>query len=442
LKFAACPNLCLNVFCKKNINLREEKAMPRMKVTMKDKVIKKKNLSLLPEGTEEMSRVAMIQMLIPIALESVAKLLQEEVSELAGAKYSRNGCAIKRWGSNPGSVYLGDRKVSVRVPRIRDVEKKEELFLKNYSDLQNPTIFNEKIFRSVINGLSNRKYEKVAEKVPETFGIKKTSLSKRFILATSKKLRSFLDRDLSSEDFVSIFIDGKSLAQEQIIIAIGITIEGEKRVLGFVESATENEKVCKQFILSLIDRGLNISNKILFIVDGAKGLHKGIKSSLKDKAIFQRCQWHKRENVVSYLSKENKSRFRKKLQKAYEKLTYNEAKNELLKISKELSLINKSAVNSLNEGLEETLTLHKLEIFDKLGRSFKTTNIIESLNSQIEYYTKRITNWHNSSQRQRWIVSALLEIEPSLNKVFGHEHLIELREKMKDEKFLLKLKAA
>ncbi len=129
-------------------------------------------------------------------------------------------------------------------------------------------------------------------------------------------------------------------------------------------------------------------------------------------------------------------------QKAYEKSTYNEAKKELEKIRKELSLINESAVKSLNEGLEETLTIHKLEIFDKIGRSFKTTNIIESLNSQIESYTKRITNWHNSSHRQRWIVSALLEIEPKLNKVFGYEHMFELREKMKDEEFLKQMKNA
>jgi transposase-like protein len=380
----------------------------------------------------------MIQMLIPIGLEAVSELLQKEVTELAGSRYSRDGGDIKRWGSNPGSVYLGDQKTSIRVPRIRDLKKDEEVALKNYQDLQNPTIFDEKIFRSVINGLSNRKYEKVVEKVPETFGIKKSTVSKRFVLASSKKLRAFLERDLSDEDIIAIFIDGKSLAEQDIVIALGITIKGEKIVLGFIETSTENERVCKQFILSLKDRGLNTENEILFIIDGSKGLYKGIKSTLKEKAIIQRCQWHKRENIVSHLNKEHQVSFRNKLKKAYAKPTYEKVKKELLKIRKELAFINQSAVNSLDEGFEETLTIHKLGLFDKLGRSFKTTNIIESLNSQIESYTKRVSRWYNSSQRQRWIVSALLEIEPGLNKVCGYEYMIELRERMKNGDLLKK----
>jgi len=414
--------------------------MPKMKVTMKDKVIKKKHLTLVPENGEKLSRVAMIQMLIPLGLEAVEKLLQEEVSELAGARYSRGTSDIKRWGFNPGSVYLGDQKVSTQVPRARDVVKKEEILLQNYQELQNPGIFNEKIFRSVINGISNRKYEKVAEKVPETFGIKKSTISKRFVLATSRKLKDFMERDLSKEDIVAIFIDGKSLAEEDIVIALGVTMDGEKKILGFIETHTENKVVCKDFILSLMDKGLNTDNEILFIIDGSKGIYKGIKNALKNKAIIQRCQWHKRENVVSYLNKTQAKRFRKKLQKAYEKPTYKEAKKELEKIRKELSLINQSAVNSLNEGFEETLTLHKLGMFEKFGKSFKTTNCIESLNSQLEYYTGRISNWHNSSHRQRWIVSAILEVEPGLKKVSGYKNLRELRDSMKKKRKVINLK--
>ncbi len=413
--------------------------MPKRKVLLKDKVIKKKHLSVVNEEYEKLSRVAMIQMLIPLGLEAVTELLQEEVAELAGTRYSRGASDIKRWGYNPGSVYLGDQKVSTQVPRVRDVVKEEEVLLQNYQALQNPGIFNEKIFRSVINGLSNRKYEKVAEKVPETFGIKKSSISKRFVLATSRKLKDFMERDLAKEDIVAIFIDGKSLAEEDIVIALGITMNGDKKILGFIETHTENKVVCKEFILSLINRGLNTDNEILFIIDGAKGIYRGIKNALKEKAIIQRCQWHKRENVVSYLNKTQTKIFRKKLQKAYEKTTYAKAKNELKKIRKELLLINQSAVNSLDEGFEETLTLHKLGLFEKLGTSFKTTNCIESLNSQLEYYTGRISNWHNSSHRQRWIVSAILEVEPSLQKVFGYKNLLELRRNMKRKNKVINL---
>ncbi len=167
------------------------------------------------------------------------------------------------------------------------------------------------------------------------------------------------------------------------------------------------------------------------MIDGAKGLYKGIKDVLGEKALIQRCQWHKRENVVSYLSKGQQSQFRRKLPSAYEKPSYDEVKKSLNAVKKELKLINESAVTSLLEGFEETLTLHRLGMFSKLGTSFKTTNCIETLNHQLGIYTDRVDYWKNSDQRQRWVGTALMAIEPKLRKVKGHKYLTELREKMK-----------
>ena len=214
------------------------------------------------------------------------------------------------------------------------------------------------------------------------------------------------------------------------MIALGVTIEGDKALLGFVETGTENHKVCKQFLLSLRDRGLNLDKEILFAIDGGKGLHKGVREVMGEKAVIQRCQWHKRENVVSYLDKKNQESFRRKLQAAYELPTYEKAKTRLEAIKRELSLINQSAVASLEEGLEETLTLHRLGLFTKLGTSFKTTNCIENVNKLLAKKTDRVDRWQNSNQRQRWVASAMLEIEPGLKKVKGYAHLVELRNSM------------
>ena len=147
--------------------------------------------------------------------------------------------------------------------------------------------------------------------------------------------------------------------------------------------------------------------------------------------MSRRCQWHKRENVLYYLPKLHQDRFRKKLRQAYHSKTYRGAKQKLTSIRKELELINQSAVNSLDEGLEETLTPHKLGLFPELGRSFKTTNCIESINKQLGIYTDRVTYWKNSNQRKRWVAAALFEIEPKLIKVYGYRHLPKLRQAMK-----------
>lgn len=388
--------------------------------------------NLEQEGEQIDSRIAMIQMLIPLGLKAVEEQLQGEVEHLVGARYSRANPDQKRWGSNPGSVFLGEQKVAITVPRVRNVSANAEVPLNSYQALQDSRRIDERILAHVINGISTRKYERAAEAVPECFGVKKSSVSRKFIVATAKKLEAFFQRDLSGEDIVAIFIDGKRLAETDMILALGVTMEGKKIILGFIEASTENQVVCKDFIHDLLERGLHSDQEILFIIDGAKGLYKGIKAVLKEKALIQRCQWHKRENVLSYLNEAARRRFREKLQAAYQKPAYEAAKASLQAIVKELKLINTSAVKSLEEGLEETLTLHRLGVFEQLGTSFKTTNCIESLNRQVGIYTDRVSYWKNSDQRRRWVAAACMEIEPQLRTVKGYRHLKALRLAMKN----------
>ena len=100
-------------------------------------------------------------------------------------------------------------------------------------------------------------------------------------------------------------------------------------------------------------------------------------------------------------------------------LLNNEAKEALKRVKEELSFINESAVKSLEEGLEETLTLHRLGLFKELGKSLRTTNCIESLMSLIGQKTDRVDWWRNSNQKQRWLAVALLDIEPRLKQSSG-----------------------
>jgi transposase-like protein len=135
--------------------------------------------------------------------------------------------------------------------------------------------------------------------------------------------------------------------------------------------------------------------------------------------------WHKRENVVSYLAKSEQASWRRRLQHAYDRPTYQEAHDELSRLHRELQGRNQSAAASLAEGLEETLTLHRLGVYELLGRSFKTTNCIESANALVEERAK-VDVWKTSNQRHRWLATALLDIEPRLRRVKGHRHLSKL----------------
>ena len=264
-----------------------------------------------------------------------------------------------------------------------------------------------------------------------SFGLSKSSVSSRFIEATAEKLKEFEKRRFDQMDILAVFMDGKHLARQQIIIALGITLQGDKIPLGFVQSTTENSVVIGSFLKDLISRGLKYDDGILFIVDGSKGMKKAIQEVFEHKAVIQRCIWHKRENILSYLSENLHSHIKSKYHKALQLETYEEAKAALFDLVNELKKINLSAANSLTEGLEELLTLHKLGLNEEFAVSFSTTNCIESVNSQLRKYAGRVKNWSSSDQRYLWMVAALLEIEYKLRKVDNFRNLKIMKDAIK-----------
>ena len=395
--------------------------------------------TVAPEAVSQMEdldgRIEAIQLLIPLGLQAVTEELQKAVVELAGPRYQRKEAdqPLRRWGSQRGSVYLSDQKLPVDVPRVRNTDNGTEVQLHAYQALQTPRNLDEGLLLRMLKGIATRNYETCAETVPETFGLSSSSVSRRYVKATARKLAEFQERSLEGYDLVALFLDGKSFADEQIIVALGVTIDGQKIPLGFVQAATENERVCRRFLADLVDRGLQYEAGLLVVIDGAKGLYKAVMSVLAGYACVQRCQYHKRKNVESYLPKSDQSRIRGKMEAAYGEPTYKAAKEGLVALKPALELMNQSALESLEEGLEETLTLHRLGLMSMLKQSFRTTNCIENVNSLLQQLTHNVRRWTNSSQRHRWVATALLDIEPRLRRIKGYRYLPVLRQAIQTE---------
>ena len=380
------------------------------------------------------AKVELIRSLVPLGLIHIHELLDQEVTALAGERYARKEASTRgrRHGTNPGTVGLAGQRVPIEVPRVRGVSGRE-ISLRGYAALRGDREVNELLLKRVLYGISCRNYEEAAESIPGAIGLSSSTVSRSFIEASAAKLREFQQRDLADEDVVALFLDGKTFADATMVVALGVTQSGDKRFLGFVETGTENEKVLTPFLRSLVERGLDISEGLLVIIDGGKGLRAAVKKAYIDRALVQRCQWHKRENVVSYLPKSEQASWRRRLQRAYDRPEYEEALAALEKLYAELEERNQSAAASLAEGLEETLTLHRLGLYGVLGRSFKTTNCLESVNALVEERCAKVDHWKNSNQRHRWLATALLDIEPRLRKVIGYRHLPKLREALKRE---------
>ena len=366
-------------------------------------------------------------------VEQVHAALQAEVVGLAGERYAREGRqpGHVRWTPQAGSIYLADQKIPIAVPRVRDRLRNQEVPLQTYTQLQQPRAVDAGLLHKVLGGLSTREYERCAEAVPEAFGLSASTVSRRFIRASARKLRELQDRRLEGYDLVAVLLDGKTFAEDAMVTAVGVTITGEKVLLGFVQTATENRKVCAAFLRELVDRGLRVEAGLLVVTDGAKGIHAAVREVFGVAAQLQRCQWHKRENVVAYLSERLRPAFRRKLQAAYEHATCEAATRALKKVRAELVLLNASAAASLDEGLEETLTLHRLGLFRALGTSLKTTNAIESIHARVESRTAKVDHWKNSDQKQRWLATALLDLEPRLRRIKNYHALPQLRDALR-----------
>jgi putative transposase len=383
------------------------------------------------EGQPVNSKIELIRALVPLGLMAIKDMLEQEVCELAGARYGR-GSEVFRHGTNPGSVALTGQRHPIRVPRLR-VRAGGEMPLSSWAALQTADAPDERLLKRVLYGLSCRNYEAAAEAIPGAIGLARSSVSRGFVEASAAKLREFQERSLSRYDVVALLLDGKTFAEDSLVVALGITVLGGKILLGFVQTATENERVLTPFLRSLIERGLDPSAGLLVVIDGAKGLRAAALKAFNGKCAIQRCQWHKRQNVVAHLPKSEQAAWRKRLQRAYERPTYSEAKAALTRLQKELSLLNTSAAASLDEGFEETLTLHRLGLFQLLGVSLKTTNGIESVFSQVERYCSKVSRWSTSNQKQRWLAASLLDVEPRLRKLKGFRHLPQLRQALQRE---------
>jgi putative transposase len=407
---------------------------------MKNSEMEKENLEWLLKQPAE-KQYQLFQNFVDVAKLHYNQLMEEELRLKTGEKYER-GKRYHRWGKNPGSIRIGEEKVPVEVPRFYDKEESRTEESDYYQKLHDIPMPSEEVLKKVIKGLSQHDYGEVTKSVLESFGLSQSTVSRTFIEESKKQLEEFEKRDLGLYDFVALVIDGKYLSRDNIVIALGVTLTGIKMPLGFIQTTTENSEAVKGLLKNLIERNFHFEEGLLTIIDGSKGLRKAVEKTFGNLSLIQRCQWHKRENVVSYLREEEKDIYRGKLQRAYDEPDYEISKRRLLEVRDELKKINRTAANSLEEGLEETLTIHRLGLVEILGRAFTTTNLIENLNSQLAKYIRKVKRWINSDMRARWVAVALIEIEKKMRRINRYEKLHLLRTALRVELKLEQQKVA
>jgi transposase-like protein len=251
-------------------------------------------------------------------------------------------------------------------------------------------------------------------------------VSRELVAATKGALQKLCERRLEHLRLAVLMIDGKQLYGECVVTALGVDVQGNKHVLGLMQGATENSTVVQQLLDDLVERGLDTTQAMLTVLDGGKALRKAVRNTLGDRSPVQRCQLHKRRNVKELLPQEFQGSADQRIKAAYAMKDFDQAKAQLEKTVEWLEGINPSAAASLREGLEETLTLHRLGLPEALRKSFQSTNLIESALSVASDVAGRVKRWRAGDMRLRWLAAGLLAAEKQFRRVRGHKLMPKL----------------
>ena len=352
--------------------------------------------------------------------------MDSECEMIAGTKDSKNPLrGANWWGSDLSPVYYDRQKVLIERPRLRGKDNKE-IPLGTFQAFRDPSGMRNSVMKNMVLGISSRNYEETVEGFVKGYGIKKSSVSRHFVKATAEQMREFLERDLTGLDLVAIFIDGIAFKGHLIVVALGLNKDGRKHILGLWQGATENATVCSSLLEDIARRGLNTGKDYLFILDGSKALRSAVSKMFGSKVEVQRCQQHKRRNVLDHLPEEHQHAIDARISAAYKMAYYDDAKKSLDLTVRYLDRLNPSAAASLKEGLEETLSIHKLEITGLLRKTLSTTNPIESCFSVVKTITGRVKRWRGNDMVQRWAVASLLRAEKKFKRVKGYKEIPKL----------------
>ena len=372
-------------------------------------------VAMMQQGVGNLMREAGLLLMMSV--------MDEEVRQLAGERSVPDADRqASRWGKERGYCVVDGQKVPIQRTRVRD-KANREVRLGSYEMFQRNGPLESAVWEKMMRGLSTRNYGPVVKDFANAYGVGKSAVSEHFIESSKEKLKALMERPLTDLKLCAVLIDGTPFRGRQMIVALGIGNDGAKTVLGLREGATENTAVISELLSELVERGLDFSTPRLYVLDGGKALAAAVKKHAGEAAFIQRCQVHKKRNVLDHLPEEYQADVKRKLQNAYSMVEYADAKRALDRLHRELMDINPSAARSLEEGMEETLTVHRLRVPQQLRRTLSSTNVIESAFSIVETVCRNVKRWRDGDHIERWVASGLLVAERQFRKVIGYREI-------------------
>jgi putative transposase len=377
----------------------------------------------------EQSKLAVHDFIMVTGKAVIELILRMSVENLIGPPHpGKAQGGIYRYGSQPGTIVLDNRKLQVDKPRLRQKGggRGAEVEVPAYAAMRDDAALSARMLSVLMKGVSTRNYEGVIGEMADTVGVSKSNVSRHFIEAGKAELRRLLERRFDDVDILIIYLDGQEFGGHHVISAVGVDDKGFKHVLGLYPGATENAAVVKSLLEDLVERGVKPGRRRLFVIDGAKALRKGIDLVYGADNPVQRCRIHKSRNVMAHLPADLQVQVGSVMKAAY-RLPAEEGMKKLKQQAKWLEAEHPNAAASLLEGLSETFTVNRLELPPTLRRCLCSTNLIESPQSGVRMRTRRVSLWRSQEMVMYWAASAWSATEKSFRRIQGYQDLWTLK---------------
>jgi putative transposase len=377
------------------------------------------------------ARDGLLAMSVAAGMAVMQAMFDAEISAVCGPRgqHDPDRTAV-RHGTGEGSVVLGGRRVPVRRPRARTVDG-HEVPLAAYRLFAADDLLSRVVLERVLAGVASRRQVRVGEPVGAKVAAvaastSKSAISRRFVAATRTALAELLSRDLSTLDIKVLMIDGEHMSDRCCVVALAITADGTKVPVGLWDGATENKTVVRALLADLVSRGLDATDGLLVVLDGAKALSAAVREVFGASALIQRCTLHKRRNVAEHLPDKEKQWVDAKLVKAF---AHPDPAQGLRNARHLATLLDKGypgAAASLREGLEEMFTVARLGIDGRLATTLISSNPIDSMISIARTTNRNVTHWKDGEMVLRWTAAGMINAERSFRRVKGYKQMPQL----------------
>jgi putative transposase len=394
------------------------------------------SMSELPERVRDAlgelagaAKEGLLALSVGVGLGVLHEVMEAEVDEVVGPKGKHNpDRRAVRHGHEDGEVTLGGRRVPVERPRARAVDGSGEVALESYRHFAERDPLTDVVLERMLAGVSTRRYRRTGEPVGTEVGEiarseSKSAVSREFVSRTREHLIELMSRPLGDLRLAVLMLDGIELKGRCCVVALGIDSDGVKHPLGLWDGSTENATVATTLLANLVERGLDVEQGVLVVLDGAKALRKAIRDVLGVHTPVQRCVRHKERNVLDHLPERDRPPVKRRLRQAWALDDPAAALERLRGLAAELDRSHPGAAASLREGLEETLTVTRLGVRGALKKTLQSTNPCESMLGCVRRTSRNVKRWQNGDMCLRWTAAGMLEAERQFRRVIGYPKL-------------------